>query len=1495
MEGACRCIDGGDHSVKTQRESEVMMEEEKYTTAKTSTTGGDAGDEGDVDGDTDKELRSPVAGGRVHVSGAAESKEDTGGGHTGGEVDIVQGSEGETLTGGDVEAVSHLTPDVCHGPAAPEASTSGTMIGSGVGDKSLQTGNASDSRCPDSCHENTVESDAVPERLTQSDMALGQTTEGESEETTPVESDTVVEEASQKEIDIKDEETIPIDNDSHKEETLPKETDPTMEDRSHIESDIRTEETTPRENYTNAEETTQRESDRHGEETAPVVSDINTAEITQIENDICVKETITTEDTSPTKTDTCIEETPPIECVSLEEEAIPVQDENYVEETTVETDIGAKETKPVKCDTCAEETTTPESDIRAEETTTPESDIRAEETTPESDIRAEETTTPESDIRAEETTTPESDIRAEETTPQESDIRAEETTTPESDIRAEETTTPESDIRAEETTPESDIRAEETTTPESDIRAEETTTPESDIRAEETTPQGSDIRAEETTPQESDIRAEETTPQGSDIRAEETTPQGSDIRAEERRQQGSDIRAEETTPQGSDIRAEETTPIESDTFIEDTTIIESDTHVDKTTPTTSDTATEETTPTESDNHLDEMTHVESGTKETKPTENDIQLAETTVKESDICAKETTPTESDTNTEKTTPLIKSVATLEETTPTQTDISAEETPPQESDNCAEETTPIVSDTYTEETESETHTDVISSQQFLDDSYTEESDTVSEYPATTESSETLSSSGFEEKYKVTDATPDAEQKPSGSKKQTPDEDAARETSSNEGQSSPNDTRTREISKTVSYKEKKSSSSDVTTEQVVEEAVTEDDGITVRSHEAEEERHQTEQEESIDMKASVVIVGGIKMEDEERSVRYEEAESMRKETKTEEEIVDTDGTVVGRCRSKYTQHTHSSDSHSVSSRRTALSTDDPTDARDTPDPSQASTTLSEDGITLGGVSVLSDISEADESDPAACGDFDTSPEANAMRNAQRKKGTDGGKCKVITGRDECWETGMKPVAASSREQTWAGPSSGHTSTDDEGIFSQQEDVHQSEPQPWGEGRHVNAHQTGAISGSGDSDKVLSQPSVDVPHPGAQSLPCLPGLWDRSGPTGMAEEQSSVSGPDSCHGNEEENPSEAARREQPREEKSENPIYASGGDDGLEATVDTVEQVRKTTYERSHVSSESASVSGSQRTGEGGEVVERVQQSERTAEMVHTETRTRVTASRSVVDTVSADDIHIETPQKTQDVMVDIDSDDSLKQMQDEAKDSQDDITDDTPGTEECPTSGVDSKEIDSGDISDNDDGSSSSVGDTRLGVYTGDACGDTAEVSQVSPDDSDVIKPASDMIPQPDDETECHRDKEEPEQSPDADDECTADDTPKVVGDSVTTPCKDNHSQPATTDSDVITSEEPETGDAQRETKPVSPDSSKEPETGDTQRETKPVSPVLPVNLGERKGRSLGDLSRLDDFVAEGDMKKEGREAGRRVSRRDVHEAMRTLKQVRCGCILC
>ena len=685
--------------------------------------------------------------------------------------------------------------------------------------------------------------------------------------------------------------------------------------------------------------------------------------------------------------------------------------------------------------------------------------------------------------------------------------------------------------------------------------------------------------------------------------------------------------------------------------------------------------------------------------------------------------------------------------------------------------------------------------------------------------------------------------------------------------------------------YKETKSSSSDVTTEQLVEEAVTGDDGITVRSHEAEEERHQKEQEERIDMTASVVVVGGIKMEDEERSVKYEEAESTRKETKTEEEITDTDGTVLGRCRSKYIQHTHSSDSHSMSSRRTALSTDDPTDVTDTPDPSQASTTLSEDGIILGGASVLSDISEADENDPAACGDFDTSPEANAMRNAQRKKGTDGGKCKVITGRDECCEAGMKPAAAGGREQTWAGPSSGHTSTDDEGIFSQQEDVHQSEPEPWGEGRHVNAHQTGAISGSGDSDKVLSQPSVDVPNPGAQSQPCLPGGLDRSSPSRMAEEQRSVSGPHSCRGNEEENPSDAARREQTREEKSENPIYASRGDDGLEATVDTVEQVRKTMYERSHVSSESASVSERQRTGEGGDVVERVQQSERTEEMVHTETRTRVSTSMSVVDTVSTNDIHIETPQKTQNIMVDIDSDDSLKQMQDEAKDSQDNITDDTPGTEECPTSGVDSKEIDSGDISDNDDGSSSSssnVGETKLGVYTGDTCGDTTEVSEVPPDDSELIKPASDMIPQPDDETECHRDKAEPEQSeeqsPDADDECTADDIPKVIGDSDTTPCKDNHTQPATTtDSDVITSEEPDTRDGQREkTKPVSP-----------------VSPVSPVNLSERKGRSLGDLSRLDDFVEEGDMKKEGREAGRRVSRRDVHEAMRTLKQVRCGCI--
>ena len=1184
-----------------------------------------------------------------------------------------------------------------------------------------------------------------------------------------------------------------------------------------------------------------------------------------------------------------------------------------------------------------------------------------------------EDTAESSGICAEKTTPTENYTCAEETTPNKSGTCAEETTQTESETCAKETTPTKSHTYAKEPTPkESEIFAEETTQTESNIHTEKTVRVENETCAIQTTPKESDICAEEAAPEESKTFAEETKPDENETSIEETMPKESETSIEETTSTESETCTEEKTPTKRDTCAEETTLTENEIYTAETTPIKSDTCAKATTSTENEIATEETTLKES----------ETCAEKAMPKESYACAKEITPKESDSCPEEATPTESETCAEETVP-AESFTCAKEAKPTEIEIRTEETAPVKSDTCAKETTP---------TESETGAEEVSSQHLLDDSYTEESDTISEYPATTESSGTISSPGADHNHcsepsniDDTDETTDYDAAPdkqtfSSSRKQMSNEDAVptaeadSESTSNDRESAFSDSRTREMSKTVQYKEKKSSSSDVTSEQLVEETVTAGDGITVTSHELEKEHHQKEKEESLDMKASIVVIGGRKMEEEERIVKYEEAESVSKESSTEEEVTDIDGKVLGLCQSKHTKHTLSTDSHFLSSKKTGLSSDVAasmqSDVKDMPEfhEAEAFSSSREEGkhydITSGGTTLLSDISEADETDLATSDNFDIFPEGNSGKKAMQEG--------VISDRDECAAgTGKRPSAACP-EQSWAGLSSDHTSTDDEGIFSQQEDAHQSDTGPAGDRRHVNTHhpqwqQSGAKSEQphscgGGSDKVACLQSVDVLDSGgpAQSQPCLPGLQDRLNPTGedrMAEEQGSVSEVDSCRSNEEGKLSDLVRQEQTRlEEKSENLIHPLPAevDDGLKISVDTVERYTKTTHESSSSTTESSTTeTGS--TAEPVSVIQRqgadtgdddfgelIRSSMRTEKMVHTKTSSSTnmsmcvdTVQEGIIDIVQQPFMEIvdteEEKTPRQDNVTDLDSDsappdDNLKQVQGDPEDSathadsQDKLM--CEMSQECLPSGVDRDKIDSGDISDKGNDISRGADETKLGVYTDDTQCDTSGVTQLEPDGSVLIKPAVEMIHQAGDNTEGHQAEEHSDDSPQVDadvtpsEELSPETDDRVDGDhetgtSGTCPdmiisCKDNnHSQPAViTDANVtnISSREPVTPHREEnkaphreENKPPHREENKAPhreENKDPHREeNKPTSPVV---VSARKGRSLVDLSHfeeVDDFVGkpeEGGMKKADSEAGRRVSRRDIHKAMRTLKEV-------
>ena len=1283
-------------------------------------------------------------------------------------------------------------------------------------------------------------------------------------------------------------------------------------------------------------------------------SDIGVAEITP-ESDIDVAE-ITPE------SDIDVTEITPESGIGVAEIARPESDIG-VAEITPESDIGVAEITPESDIDVAE--ITPESDIGVAELT-PESGIGVAEITPESGIGVAEIT-PESGIGVAEIT-PESDIGVTEITP-ESDIDVTEIT-PESGFGVAEIT-PESDIGVTEITPESDIGVAEIT-PESDIDVTEIT-PESDIGVAEITPE-SDIGVAEITP-ESDIGVTEITPE-SDIGVAEITPE-------------SDIGVAEITPE-SNIGVAEITP-ESDIGVTEITTPESDIGVAEITP-ESDIGVAEITP-ESDIGVAEITpESDIGVAEITP-ESDIDVAEIT-QESDIGVAEITP-ESDIGVAEITPesgigvaeiTTESDIGVTEITP-ESDIGVAEITP-ESETCAGQTASTDGDDTCAEERSQTGDDTVSTQdvtlevsndQLRDE---DESDTFSEYPATTASSDIVSSQGAED---YTDQI-DSGHQHSGPSNYVSNDDVKPDT-----EGAFNDSRSTDMSKSVEHKETKSSFSDVFSEELSEGTVTTTDGDTIKTQEREKERCQEEEEESIQLAASVVVVDGRTTEHEESSVNYEGAESVSKESTTQEEITDADGTVVGRSQSKFTRHFRSSDSHSTSSSTTRTSSDESqpldSDGRFTCDEfssSQVDDDHSDDkhsddknrDTAFGEVIVLSDISEDDEYDVALIGDVETVPRGVTLRDG-RKKGRHEIRMQeeAITDRDHCTAGRVKSVIAACGEKPEgrAGKSSSHTSTDDEGVFSQQEDdmaagdssdlnIH---PQQLGES--VAVEQAGGCSE--DSNNLVRQQPYD--KLGAVVVLCLPGpsnteegwMAEResrmmegesrmmegesrvmevesrmtegestivAGENRMADGESTSAEGESTIVDGESMSAEGESRVMAGEggmsdsglsssqldgqeelqelgnvagqghtgqhATSDNltcPLLPESESNGSETASDAVEVCTKTTCESSDSrSTEVTAVTQRQLPDVDGDSLRKVLQSdEKCKEMVVTNSsvgegvETMTGGDNTGTDEVNEEDIGDIPGQEHQDITQEGVAGlgremepgcDDLKQMerqqstvaQDDSTDvvSPDKVTDDTlvDEPEECPHSPVDSPQIDTGDISDDSPGGSSVVVDD----YSEGMHYDNSGVSQLNPGDTALTDPASEMMQDAGDEYEEVVDTSSGENS-------------------------DSESEKSGTSSGVAISCPVDEGKSNEDTETKI---SGELSSGEKNE---------PVVVCTRKaGGSLEDDSHFgesDGFVGKPDdgrclkTEKSTSGASRRVSRRDVHDAMRTLKQVGEGRIHC
>ena len=1341
------------------------------------------------------------------------------------------------------------------------------------------------------------------------------------------------------------------------------------------ESDIDVAEITPESDIDVAEITP--ESDIDVAEITPE-SDIDVAEITP-ESDIGVAE-ITPE------SDICVAEITPKSDIGIAE-TTPKSDIDAAEKTS-ESDIGAAEIKPESDIDAAE--ITPESDIDAAEIT-PESEIDVAEITQESDIGVAEIT-PESDICVAEIT-PESDIGVAEITPK-SDFGVAEITpksdfgvaeiTQESDIGVAEIT-PERDIDATEITPESDIDATEIT-PESDIDAAEIT-PESDIGVEEIIPE-SDIDVAEITPK-SDIDAAEITPE-SDIGVPEVTPK-SDIGVAEIRPE-SDIGVAELTPE-SDIGVAEITP-ENDIGVAEITQ-KSDIGVAEITPESDIGAAEITL--ESNIGVAELTpESDIGVAELTP-ESDIGVPEVTPK-SDIGVAEIRP-ESDIGVAETTP--ESDICVAETATPKSDIGVTETATPECDTCVEKTTPTDA-----RERSQTGNDTMLTQDvsleandhLLDE---DESGSCSEYPATTASSDTALSQGAAEDY--TDQM-DIGHQHSGPRNDISEDDVTPPTDGGfiDTEGAFNDSHNTDMSESVLYKEMRSSFSDVFSEELTEGSVTTTDGDTIKTHEREKEQCQEEEEESIHLAASVIVVDGQKTEHEENNVNYEGAESGSKESITQEEITDAGGAVVGRSQSKYIRHFRSSDSHSTSSSMTRTSSDGSrpmnSDHRYTCEEfsgSQTGDQCSDDKhkhshdkhcddelceAAFGEVIVLSDISEDDEYDVAPSRDFEMVPEGDSLRDG-RKKGRHGRNTQeeAIRDRDHCTAGRVKSVACREQPEGRAGMSSGHTSTDDEGIFSQQGDDRAAgdgiylniHPQQWGESvakLGPAGSSSNYSSNCGDCNNLVRQQPYD--KLGAGLKLCLPGLTnieggmaeggsrvmegesrvkegesmvmegesrvmegesrmnegesrvmeggnmmsDREsktvdgessmtegesrvmeGESGMAEDGLSSSQPD---GQErlQELVDVAGQSHTGQHAASDNltyPLLPDGGDSNESETAsDTVEVCIESTCDSSDSSStEMISVTHRQLPAVDGDSFGKVCQSDdENKETIVTNScssMSRVVETMTGCDncqTYGVDEEDIDIPgQKQQDIIQEdvagLNSElaplglgDDLKQVEGQPQSTVDIAQDDSPDkvigdtlgdeAEECQHSPVDSSEIDTCDISDN-----ASV------VMVVDSDGmhyDNTGVGQLNPCDTVVIEPVSDMMQNAGDgEVEENRVEH-----------CVAE-------------CDHPYPERGSTSRDNSDSESEEAGTCSC---PVDEHKSNKDTETITSGELSSGEMNEPVFVRGRKGMSLGDVSHFgefDGFVGKPDrgcVKTENSTSGasRRVSRRDVHNAMRTLKQV-------
>ena len=1199
---------------------------------------------------------------------------------------------------------------------------------------------------------------------------------------------------------------------------------------------------------------------------------------------------------------------------TTEDRSTPTENDKQM---TPESDIGVAEITPESYIGVAEITL--ESDIDVTEIT-PESDIGVAEIAPESDIGV-AAIAPESDIGVAEIT-PESDIGVAEITP-ESDIGVAEIT-PESDIGVAEIT-PESDIGVAEITPESGIGVAEIT-PESDIGVTEIT-PESDIGVAEITPE-SDIGVAEITP-ESDIGVAEITPE-SDIGVAEIAIPESDIGVAEIAPE-SDIGVVEITPE-SDIGVAEITP-ESDICVAEITQ-ESDIGVVEITP-ESDIGVAEITP-ESDIGVTEIIpESDIGVAEIT-SESDIGVAEIATPESETCAGQTASTDGD------------------------------------DTCAEERSSTGDDTVlTQDVTLE-----VSNDQLHDE---DQSDTFSEYPATTASSDIVPSQGAED---YTDQI-DSRHQHSGPSNYVSNDDVKPDT-----EGAFNDSRSTDMSKSVEHKETKSSFSDVFSEELSEGTVTTTDGDTIKTQEREKERCQEEEEESIQLTASVVVVDGRKTEHEESRVNYEGAESVSKESTTQEEIIDADGAVVGRSQSKFTRHFRSSDSHSTSSSTTRTSSDESqpldSDGRFTCDEfssSQVDDDHSDDkhsddknrDAAFGEVVVLSDISEDDEYDVAPSHDVETVPRGVTLRDG-RKKGRREIRMQeeAITDGDHCTAGREMPVIAACGEKPEgrAGKSSSHTSTDDEGVFSQQEDdmaagdssdlnIH---PQQLGES--VAVEQAGGCSE--DSNNLVRQQPYDKPGAVLElCLGCLPGLANTeegwmaeresrmmegesmmmegesrmmevesrmtegestivAGENRMADGESPSAEGESTIVDGESTSAEGESRVMAgeggmsdsglsssqldgQEELQELGNVAGQGHTGQHATSDNLtcpllpesesngsetasdaEVCTKNTCESSDISStEVTAVTHTQLPAVDGDSLGKVLQSdEENNEMVVTKSsvsegvETMTGGDNTRTDEVDEEDIGdipgMEQQDITQDSVAGLSSEmapgsDDLKQIewqlstvaQYDSSDaaSPDKVTDDTLADEpeECQHSAIDSSQIDTGDISDDSPGGSSVVVDD----YSEGMHYDNSGVSHLNPGDTALTEQASesDMMQNAGDEYEEVVDTSSGENS-------------------------DSESEKSGTSSGVAISCPVDDGKSNQDT---------ETRTSGELSSGEKNEPV--VVCGRKAGGSLEDVSHFgesDGFVGKPDdgrcMKAANSTSGasRRVSRRDVHDAMRTLKEV-------